>query len=56
MDFRSPLILLVLACWATLLLCIAAGAVVYYWPDVLSIERRRGFDVLPPASRRGVPR
>ncbi|MGB7160784.1 MAG: hypothetical protein WBD40_22155 [Tepidisphaeraceae bacterium] len=48
MDVSSPLILLVLACWAMLLLCVAGGAVVYHWPDVFSIDRRRGFDVLPP--------
>ena len=34
--------------WAAAIAFLAAGAVIHHWPDVRDVNRRRGFDVLPP--------
>jgi len=47
MDIATPLIVLMIACWATLFLCVALGAAAYHFPDLVGVNPRRGFDVLP---------
>ena len=46
-----------LVAWAIVLSCVAAGAVLYYWPADFEGRTRRGFDVLPaPPSPRSAER
>ena len=48
MDLGATVTIALLAVWAAVLCCVAAGAVLYHWPADFDGHTRRGFDVLPP--------
>ncbi len=47
MEVAATVTAVLLIAWAIVLSCVAAGAVLYYWPADFEGRTRRGFDVVP---------